>query len=369
MDVADRMFCSLLSKIECKDRVESSLKGVGIDIELARRILRLAALMHDTGHLPFSHGAENILPTGKKHEDVSLAVIQSQQETLDKLYSGEVSNVVNQIISNKPIIPELKLLRNIISGSIDADRTDYLIRDSHHCGVDYGIFDSKRLIESLTVVEGYTGGLELSIDAEGVHALEALIMARYYMFTQVYYHKTRRIYDHYIRCYLKKWETTFTEDLMNVLNEDDITIWHSLRADAGEDSTFGNYARRILHRNNHSVLLGSSDFADKIDIRKTLIVQEKMADKYKDLDFWVDKDSGKIHDFFSEGEEEGEELRITKGTREDLLTKHSRIIQKIPKKFQICRLYAARKDARRKLEKDCLDKLKDEAIEIERGAS
>ena len=367
MEVADRMFCSLLSKSECKDKVERSLKAIGIDIESARQLLRLAALMHDTGHLPFSHGAENILPTGKKHEDVSLAVILSQHEVLSKLYSVEVINAINQIIGSKPIIPELRLLRNVISGSIDADRTDYLIRDSHHCGVDYGIFDSKRLIESLTVVEGYAGGLELSIDAEGVHALEALVMARYYMFTQVYYHKTRRIYDYYIRCYLKKWETAFAENLLNVLSEDDITIWQNLRSDACEDSECGSYARRILYRNNHSVLLSSTDFADKIDIRKTLTVQEKMASNYEDLDFWVDKGSGKIHDFFSEGEEEGEELRITKGSKEALLTKYSRIIQKIPKKFQICRLYAAQKDGEGRLEKDRLDKLKDEAMEIERG--
>ena len=369
MEVADRMFSSLSSKRRCKERIETSLKNIGIGIDPAKQILRLSALMHDTGHLPFSHGAENVLPIGKKHEDVSLAVIQSQREALDKLYSSEISNAVSQIISNKPIIPELKLLKNIISGSIDADRTDYLIRDSYHCGVDYGIFDSKRLIESLTVVEGCTDGLELSIDAEGVHALESLIMARYYMFTQVYYHKTRRIYDYYLRRYLTDWGTSFAEDLLNVLNEDDISIWQNLRSDAGEDSERGRFARRILHRNNHSVLLSTSDFADQKDIRKILTVQEKMKKEHEDLDFWVDQGKGKIHDFFSDGDEEGEELRITKGSREILLTEHSRIMRGLPKKFHICRLYVARKGSREELERGCLNELKNEAMEAERSAS
>lgn len=368
MEVADRMFCSICSKRAYRDIVDCSLKGIGISVQTATDILRLAALFHDTGHLPFSHASEHVLPAGKKHEDVSLAVIESQRDILNKLFSNEIITAVIQIISGEPITPELRLLSNIISGSIDADRTDYLIRDSHHCGVDYGMFDSKRLIESLTVVEDYEGGLELAIDAEGVHALESLIMARYYMFTQVYYHKTRRIYDYYIHSYLKKWESAFSDSLLNVLKEDDNTVVNYLRLDAKGETEYGVFARRILNRDNHTVLLNSSDFVDKIDIRKKEKVRNTMMNKYADLDFWIDNDGGKIHDFFSEGElDDGEELKITKRFSVELLTNFSRIIQGLPKKFHICRLYVAKKGKEGSIKKDFLHKLRNEAEEIERS--
>lgn len=369
MEVADLIFSSICSKQEYKKKVKSSLKSINFSINDAKKILRLAALMHDTGHLPFSHGAEGILPNGKKHEDISCAVIKSQNIELTSLYSSEIVNAVLQIISNQPIIPELKLLRNIISGSIDADRTDYLIRDSHHCGVDYGIFDSKRLIESMTVVEGHIDGLELSVDASGVHALESLIMARYYMFTQVYFHKTRRIYDYYLRQYMTKWEQKFKENILDVLNEDDITIWQSLRHDSLKNTESGEFAKRIVNRNNHSVLLDSSAFADKVEISKFEKVYKYMLNKYDTLDFWVDNFSGKIHELFSDGDDDGEELKITKGSEGYLLTEYSQVLKKLPKKFTKVRIYVSEKKCTKKLDSKLLLKLQNEALKIERNSN
>jgi HD superfamily phosphohydrolase len=96
-------------------------------------------------------------------------------------------------------------LRQFVSGEMDMDRTDYLLRDSKHCGVDYGIFDFRRLIASLTVVVNPdTRLLQLAIERGGEHTFEALILARYQMNTQVYFHKIRRIYDHYLTEYMKR---------------------------------------------------------------------------------------------------------------------------------------------------------------------
>ena len=366
MEIASKMFDSLLSKPNYKEKIQNSLQGIGIDLNTAKTILRLSALMHDVGHLPFSHSAENsILPKGKKHEDVSVAVIVSQRDTLEKLYSKEIIDAICQIIGNQPIISELKLLRNIISGSIDADRTDYLIRDSYHCGVDYGSFDYNRLIESLTVVDSSTDGLELSIDEDGVHALEALIMARYYMFAQVYFHKTRRIYDYYLRNFMQKWQSEFGKDILNILNEDDVSVWQNLRMEAIDtNSDYYGIARRILKRKNHSVIL-SSEYSNKIVTRKTDKVHDVIEKNNPELDFWIDSDSVKIHDFYSDGDEDGEELMITKGTKEILLTTYSAIFKKMPKKFAICRLYAAQREDAEKIEKCKLDKLIEQAEELE----
>ena len=117
-------------------------------------------------------------------------------------------------------------------------------------------------------------------------------------------------------------------------------------------------------------MFASSAFADQKNIRKILSLQEKMENEHDDLDFWVDQGKGKIHEFFTDGDdEEGEEFRITKGSKDILLTEYSKVVKRLPKKFHICRLYAALKDSSGKLDKNRLDKLKNEAEEIERSMS
>ncbi len=89
--------------------------------------------------------------------------------------------------------PELIFLRQFVVGELDMDRTDYLLRDSLHCGVEYGKFDFRRLIESLAVLKNPdTGRLQIGLERGGEHTFEALILARYQMNTQVYYHRIRR---------------------------------------------------------------------------------------------------------------------------------------------------------------------------------
>ncbi len=89
--------------------------------------------------------------------------------------------------------------RELITGQIDADRIDYLLRDSHHAGVDYGRFDWRRLLCTVEAVPGDDGsGLRLGVAEGGWHAAEALVLARYFMFTQVYFHKTRVAFDHHL---------------------------------------------------------------------------------------------------------------------------------------------------------------------------
>jgi HD superfamily phosphohydrolase len=90
--------------------------------------------------------------------------------------------------------------RGLITGQMDADRMDYLLRDSLHAGVDYGRFDWRRLLHTVEAVPGADGeGPRLGVSEGGWHAAEALVLARYFMFTQVYFHKTRVAYDHHLR--------------------------------------------------------------------------------------------------------------------------------------------------------------------------
>jgi uncharacterized protein len=150
--------------------------------------LRLAALLHDTGHGPFSHMFEEVLAEKGEtsHEDISQRVTTGTpiRDVLDKNgYSPKKLSelAVGRRKSGQPFLNE------IIAGSLSADMMDYLPRDSHFAGVEYGKVDAQRVIDSLHVVDGH-----LVIDDAALNAFEALILARYEMFKAVYFHRTVR---------------------------------------------------------------------------------------------------------------------------------------------------------------------------------
>ena len=130
----------------------------------ARQAVRLGALIHDIGHSPFSHAAESTIHKSFGHEKLSVDIatmkrvtnegdndeegVEGLQTLLNELFWGGCAKTVGDLIAGK-LPPQLMILSDIISGELDSDRTDYLIRDSLHCGVEYGRFDFHRLIETL----------------------------------------------------------------------------------------------------------------------------------------------------------------------------------------------------------------------------
>lgn len=368
MEISSRMFDRLCFKTNIREMMANSLSNIGLDIDKARQVLRLASLMHDMGHLPFSHGGEAIIPHGKKHEDISISIIERLQSKLDTLYFGDITKYVVQLIQKNLIIPELKLLKDIISGSIDADRMDYLLGDSHHCGVDYGYFDYNKLIESLTVVEGIHGGLDLAIEHGGIHALEALVLARYYMFTQVYYHRTRRIYDCYLKGYMESWKGRI-DNFNDVTKYDDIALINDLRKSAQDiNDVYYAYAYRICNRRHHSMIYQTSEFTDGIDRRKAEGIFKQVSNIYSEgFNLLIDHGEGSIHKFLVEGEDDaGEEFYVIRNNRECLLTKESHIIRRMPKKFHVVRIYIDAEDMSNKLDKKFISDLRHKALEIEK---
>jgi HD superfamily phosphohydrolase len=208
MHTASRMFEEIWRR---RDSELSQLNFSGEAKERHRIILRLAALLHDVGHSPFSHGAEGLLPNtpgGKpfKHEVYSAELIrQLMPDVIDdhrmnkNNFNIKASEIADVIEAKATIGQALLFWRQLLDSQLDADRADYLLRDSHHTGVRYGHYDLDRLVISLTVAEDKeTGGPVLAVDEGGWHTAEALIIARYMMFTQVYYHKTRTIYNHHL---------------------------------------------------------------------------------------------------------------------------------------------------------------------------
>jgi uncharacterized protein len=150
--------------------------------------VRVAALLHDVGHGPFSHMYEEVL-SGRdetSHEDISQRLIleTSIRDILERngFSSKKMSEFAVGKQKSKP-----PFMNEIIAGSLSADMMDYLPRDSYFTGVEYGKVDAQRVIDSLHVSEGH-----LVIDDAALYAFEALLLARYEMFKAVYFHRTVR---------------------------------------------------------------------------------------------------------------------------------------------------------------------------------
>ncbi|MBU4534354.1 MAG: HD domain-containing protein [Euryarchaeota archaeon] len=154
-----------------------------------KSILRICALLHDAGHGPFSHVSEAVLDDS--HEVLTSRVIKNSK--LGDIISENYH--INEIID---IINGKGVLGQIISGELDVDRMDYLIRDSHYTGVAYGIIDIERLIYNMKLENN------LVLDKKGVQAAESTLVARYFMYPSVYQHHTTRIVNSMFRRSLRK---------------------------------------------------------------------------------------------------------------------------------------------------------------------
>lgn len=163
------------------------------DLEL----LRMIALVHDMGHLPFSHAAEELI--GLTHEERLAGILEYEKRNIILAHSYDVEawDLINQVYMADGITylsdPHLISLHSFMDGFLDADKLDYLMRDAVNCGVGYGRFDRDSLINNMTVVRNDKGIYELALRKDGVQALESFILARYYMFSQVYLHPTECI--------------------------------------------------------------------------------------------------------------------------------------------------------------------------------
>lgn len=168
---------------------DSSIEESKQDLENHRMLALVAALLHDIGHGPFSHAIEGI--TGIDHEEVSIAIINGNtgiNQLLERYSEGFAKEVTEVIRRTHPSHVVVKLL----SSQLDVDRIDYLLRDSKMTGAGYGAFDLEWLINVLRIGE-HQGEIEVGLDLKkGLSIAEDFVMARYYMYKHVYFHKATR---------------------------------------------------------------------------------------------------------------------------------------------------------------------------------
>lgn len=328
-----------------------------------RQLLRLIGLTHDLGHAPFSHASEELFENGRQHEDYTKDII-CETEIADyinaigakyKLKYGAAYDITPELVwmiyegkditNEKYIFPDFLFLKSFMDGELDCDKMDYLLRDSLNCGVTYGKYDLDRFVSTLTVYK-HDNQLQLAIERGGVQALEEFVLARYFMFIQVYFHKTRRYLDKALVKSLKavlpngKYPNTISE----YLQWDDVRVLN-LIAESDNQDVLAFKERKIM-----TCVLESkahSGKADKVNARMLFnVIKEQYGDRVA-IDS-VDKAAHKLTPMIlSAKDDSGKGIMIfdeKTGEVRDIM-EESIILDSIVQPISISRIYAQKEIA------------------------
>ena len=301
MELATKAFDTVTSTANIDDRVSAAIPLLDPrhrparqgELDRWRQTLRMAALFHDIGHLPFSHAAEHeLLPDGWDHERITVDIIKSDEmcRIWGNMPLSPSAEEIAKIAVGKKKLPDEKytiweeILSEIIVGdALGVDRMDYLLRDSHHAGVAYGKFDHHRLLDTMRILPTTNDSDELALGVElgGIHSVEALVLARYFMYTQVYFHPVRRIYDIHLIDFLREWlpEGKFPTSPAEILQHNDVRVLNAMMEATTRNDTAGEYARRILER-RHFKLIDSQNAEDPDDAME--IVHSELVKQFGD---------------------------------------------------------------------------------------
>lgn len=268
MELAGRVFDVVTRPENVHDRIRDIIPNSD-DLPVWRQIVRAAALCHDIGHLPFSHTAEaELLPDGWDHERLSHELIKSKY--LAPLWSEvpglDAEKIVKLAVGPRKLkqvkfnVWEEVLSEIIVGDAFGVDRMDYLLRDSYHAGVAYGHFDHHRLIDTLRILprsDDDSTEPALGVEEGGLHSAEALLLARYFMYTQVYFHPVRRAYDAHLVDFLRQWlpKQQFPVDVEGHLKISDAEVIAAMNEAAHRESSPGHKPAKLISERKHFKLV------------------------------------------------------------------------------------------------------------------
>jgi HD superfamily phosphohydrolase len=356
MHLATLMYDSMIKNEKNRRILEEKKRYSDAGFGRNRQLIRLAALLHDIGHAPFSHASEDIMPLDEngrpyKHEYYSIKIIKvilkdliEQNQFNESNFSVSATDVAGLIEGSSSLGSKL-FWKILISSQLDADRGDYLLRDSHHVGVKYGIYDHLRLINTLSLgIDPESDEVVLGIDEGGWHVAEALVIARYQMFTQVYFHKTVRAYQYHLegamKSVLNESKMPSPNDLENFINLDDTSMWGLFK----ENYKIDPNCKSIMDRDHIRLVYYTPEIPLPDDIEK----KDQAKSRLESNGIWVYEDEAKKSWYTLNAEGTGDsEIMIIKDGKTKSLSSYSLIAKNI-KGMNQRRLYVlskSRKDA------------------------
>ena len=233
-------------------------------------LIRASGLLHDIGHGPFSHVSEGVLSF--PHEELTKYVVTktSMRDLLEEKF--DVNEIVDIVNGKGDLGP-------IVSGELDVDRMDYLLRDSHNTGVTYGKIDYERLISNLKLED------ELILDIKGVQAAEGALVSRYFMYPSVYQHHTTRIVNSMFRRALKRTIDDGTINENDIYRYDDSDIIATFRHSDNEyvSDIMSRLDNRIIPKRVKTIRLDNFKMPEKmykIESNELRKAEEEIAEDY-----------------------------------------------------------------------------------------
>lgn len=251
-------------------------KGVKISTEEEKGAM-LAVLLHDVGHGPFSHALENILMDNWHHEKLSLLLM----EQLNEEFSGELTIAI-QMFQGKY---HRKFFNQLISSQLDVDRLDYLRRDSFYTGVSEGNINTQRILSTLNVLDD-----ELVLDEKGIYSIEHYLVARMFMYWQVYYHKAAVLAENLLIKIMNRAKTLVSqnvkveasenlkyflyresstqateEDIARFMELDDTDVLQAIKSWKNhEDFVLSYLCKTVINRKFPKIIYSSTPFSDDL---------------------------------------------------------------------------------------------------------
>lgn len=263
MELATRIYDEITSG-ELPKKLQEMMPRFGShEYRYWRRVLRLGALCHDLGHLPFSHVAEHRLLGKGGHEVWTQKIMESSY--LDPVWEAFSADSLKDGISRDVRLDVMKIalgekkfegeftpwervVTEIVTGDFfGADRIDYLLRDSQCTGLAYGLFDYHQLIEMLKIIVTPDGNLALGVEENGIESCEALLLARHYMHKRLYQYSSVKSYAFHLARFMETIYYDLGSDLDRYVSMTDNEVLSELNRASRDESHPGHFDARCLY--------------------------------------------------------------------------------------------------------------------------